>query len=72
MKHPPDDSSQEESLPDVHLNDLEAAWPIYQKWVATGRRFLPSQLMAEPTALFDDVLTIDSVAWSMEHPEDGQ
>lgn len=69
MIHPADDADQEESLPDVHLNDLDTAWPIYQKWIALGRRFLPSQIMAEPAALLDDLLTIEGIAWQIRENE---
>ncbi len=42
------------------INDLETAWPIWRVWRATGRRFLPSQLLAEPQWLLDDILAIDA------------
>ena len=72
MLHPDEDNETEESLPDVHLNDLETAWPIYQKWIALGRRFLPSQILAEPTALLDDILAIEFVSWQLKESEHGR
>ena len=72
MLHPEEVTEREESLPDVHLNDLEAAWPIYNKWIALGRRFLPSQILAEPTALLDDILTIHFVAQTLIDAESGK
>jgi hypothetical protein len=44
------------------LNDLSTSWRVWRLWRATGRRFLPSQLLAEPQQLLDDVLTIDGIA----------
>ena len=70
--HPDEDDEREESLPDVHLNDLETAWPIYNKWIALGRRFLPSQILAEPTALLDDILAIHYVAQTLIDAESGK
>ena len=42
------------------LNDPNA-YDIWTLWRATDRRFLPSQIMAEPEALLSDMITLDSV-----------
>lgn len=44
----------------IILND-EANYDLWVLWVATGRRFLPSQLLDEPESVLSDMITLDSV-----------
>jgi hypothetical protein len=50
-----------ESLPDVDIPDLETTLDVWRLWRATDRRFLPSQLRAEPALLLRNVLMIDAM-----------
>ncbi len=43
------------------LNDPDEAWDVWVLWDATGRRFLPSQLLAENEALLNDIITLDAM-----------
>jgi len=36
--------------------------PIWSLWVATDRRFLPTDLMKQPKRLLDDLLYLDVIA----------
>ncbi len=54
------DEDREETYPDMAINNLDLSWPVWLVWRATGRRFLPSQLLAEPQWLLDDVLALDA------------
>ena len=42
-------------------DDLEQYWELWTRWRATDRRFLPSQLMAEPDRPFAIILELDSI-----------
>lgn len=45
------DGSKSEDLPDtleLTSEELDAFWEVWTLWRATDRRFLPSQLLAEP------------------------
>jgi len=52
------------------LNNPVLAYDVWVLWMATGRRFLPSQLLAEPTALLDDVLQLDGLYNSLKELQD--
>jgi hypothetical protein len=45
--------------PVIALNRPDIAYDIWALWMATGRRFLPSQLMEEPEDLLSDMITLD-------------
>jgi hypothetical protein len=45
----------------IQLNHPLVAYDIWALWVATDRKFLPSQLLQEPVGLLDDMLLLDSV-----------
>lgn len=45
----------------IALNCPDYAYDIWALWVATGRRFLPSQLMNEREDMLADVITLDGV-----------
>jgi hypothetical protein len=49
-----------------NLNNPALVYDVWVLWMATGRRFLPSQLLAEPTALLDDVLQLDGLYNSLK------
>lgn len=49
------------SLPPViELYDTRS-YDVWTLWVATDRKFLPSQLMDEPEAILSDILTLDNI-----------
>ena len=45
----------------IALNCPDIAYDVWALWVATGRRFLPSQLLEEREDLLSDVITLDGV-----------
>ena len=51
--------------PIIHMNDPQA-YDIWVLWRATDRRFLPSQLLNEPAALLQDMLTLDGIYERMQ------
>jgi hypothetical protein len=58
------DDERTSDLPDtVELteDDIKKYYPIWVLWFATDRRFLPSQLMAEPHEPLAAMLEIDTV-----------
>jgi hypothetical protein len=44
----------------IQLHNPEA-YEIWTLWRALDRRFLPSQIMAEPQSWLDDMLTLDGI-----------
>jgi len=53
------DAKAPAELPDeIDLADEPRSWRVWQLMEATGWRFLPSQLMAEPEWLMNDLLTL--------------
>jgi len=44
----------------IELRNPEA-YEIWVLWRALDRRFLPSQIMAEPQSWLDDMLTLDGI-----------
>ena len=46
---------------DVTQDDLEQYWELWTRWRATDRKFLPSQLMAEPDRPLAVILELDSI-----------
>lgn len=49
----------------VNLHHPEA-WDVWILYRAFDRRFLPSQIMAEPKSWLDDMLELDSLYNAME------
>jgi len=63
--------SGETPLPaEIVLND-ESSYDVWAVWVATGRRFLPSQILSEPEALLTDIVTLDSLYHAIKERADG-
>lgn len=60
LKEYHEEDEREENRPVIALNNLEVSWDIWSKWRATGKRFLPSQLLAEPQWLLDDLIAIEA------------
>ena len=56
--------------PIINLYNDEA-YDIWVLWQATGKRFLPSQLLNEPESLMADILQLDSVFETMKEKYDG-
>lgn len=51
-------------VPDIHEMSVERyneVKPIWIRWRATERRFLPTELRKQPDTLMDDILYLDSV-----------
>jgi hypothetical protein len=42
---------------------------VWVRWVALGRRFLPSQIMDEPLNMLDDIIQIDNLYKALTKPE---
>jgi len=57
--------------PVIALNRPEIAYDIWAIWMATGRRFLPSQIMDEPEDLLSDMITLDGVYQAMKDKYNG-
>jgi hypothetical protein len=66
------DSGEDEELPDelnLSQEDLDTYWNIWALWRATDRRFLPSQLMAEPERPLLVMLELDGAYAMIERQE---
>lgn len=57
--------------PIINLRNPAIAYDVWVLWRATERRFLPSQLLAEPIGLLDDMLYLDGIYEMLKARRDG-
>jgi hypothetical protein len=57
--------------PSLSLSNPELAYDVWVLWMATGRRFLPSQLMQEPSVMLDDILQLDGLFNALKDLQQG-
>jgi hypothetical protein len=50
---------------DITIEDFEEVYPLWVLWQATGKRFLPNQLLEQPQVLTDQLLYVDSIFQKM-------
>lgn len=58
------ENGKDEDLPDtvsLTQNDLDYYWNLWTLWRGTDRRFLPSQLLAEPERPLRVMLELDGI-----------
>ena len=49
------------SVLNITLAEFEAVYPTWIQWVATGRKFLPTELRKQPQYLLDTLLYLDAI-----------
>lgn len=58
--------------PVIRLNDPDNAYDLWAVWHGLEKRFLPSQLINEPEADLEDVMTIESVYQAIKESRDNK
>jgi len=51
---------------DISENDIDEFYTLWMFWRATGKRFLPSQLLNEPLRPLEVMLTLDGLLSKIE------
>lgn len=57
--------------PTLSLSNPELAYDIWVLWAATGRRHLPSELVAEPVVMLSDILQIEGLYKALSEAQNG-
>lgn len=58
------------TLPPVVALNYPESFDVWVLWRALDRRFLPSQIIAEPVAMLEDMLTLDGLYEALKPKED--